>query len=892
MRIEGIRALEGPNVYHYKPVLVMQLQLEGLTERESSEITGFTDRLLELLPGLRQHVCSRGYAGGFAERLNEGTYFGHVVEHVALELASLLGSSATYGKTLYGGREGLYDVIVRYEWEHGMRFLLDCAVRLVDALAAGEQFPLEQQLEQGRQIIADTRLGPSTQAIVSAAERRGIPWRRLDDGSLVQFGFGVNRKLIQAALTDSTSHLAVDTVADKEQTKALLREAFLPVPPGMIVRDENEAAKALAQLSAPVVVKPLDGNQGRGVSLNLWTEQQVREAYREAASESDRILVEEQLQGEDYRVLVVGGKMVAASLRIPGHVVGDGEHTLEQLIRIANRDPRRGDGHEKPLTKLVLAETNGVPRSVAGHEATYVPQAGEKVMLSQAANLSLGGTAVDVTDAVHPETRRICERAARAANLDICGVDLVTPDISRPLGGGIVELNAGPGLRMHLYPASGTPRAVGEAIMDLLYPSGQDSRIPVCAVTGTNGKTTVTRMIGHILGKTGKTVGMTTTDGIHVGGFRVASGDMTGPASARVVLSDPAVEAAVLEVARGGLLRRGLAHDWSDVGVITNIRPDHLGQDEIETLEDLVRIKSLVAERVREGGTVILNADDIESARLAGQERIRKPARTITFYSTQPDNARVLDHLAHGGNAFFIEDGWIVEARGYARRRVLEAASIPVTFDGTADFQVSNCLAAVAAARAMGCQPELIASALRSFGGLRDNPGRSNVWRIGSGYLVVDYGHNPDAFRAASAMARQWKRPVVGLVGVPGDRSDSLIRESARVISHGFEKVWIREDKDLRGRAPGEVAGLLWHEIRAEAPQLECRIVLDELEAIREVTAEAAAGATALVFYEKLEPILEFLEMTGAQPVESALDPGSHPEMHAGVPHRRRRPVL
>jgi cyanophycin synthetase len=867
MRIDSIRALEGPNVYHYKPVLIMTLELEELAERESCDVAGFPERLLQLLPGLGKHGCSRGYEGGFVERLHEGTYFGHVIEHVALELAGLLGSPVTYGKALYAGKRGRYEVAVRYESEQGMRYLLATAVQLVTALTSGNDFELAGHLQQAERIIAETALGPSTHAIVAAAEARGIPWRRLTDGSLVELGQGRHRKLIQAALTGETSQIAVDIVADKEFTKQLLHDAFLPVPDGIVAGSAQEAAAAFRQLGAPLVAKPSNGNQGRGVTLNLTTEEQVQRAFTRAATISCRVLLERQLQGNDYRVLVVNGKMIAASLRLPAHVTGDGRHTLEQLIELTNRDPQRGESHEKPLTKIRLDA--GFTRTTSGHARDDIPAAGETVFLQQAANLSLGGTAVDVTDQVHPATRLICERAARLVNLDICGVDLITPDISLPLSGGIVELNAGPGLRMHLHPAEGTARAVGEAIMDHLYPPGTEARIPVCAVTGTNGKTTVTRLIGHILGTTGATVGMTTTDGVHIGADRVAEGDMTGPASARIVLSDPTVDLAVLETARGGILRRGLAYDWSDVAVITNIRPDHIGQDGIESLEDLVWIKSLVAERVREGGTLVLNADDPESVWLAANRRIRKVPRETVLFSVRADNPHIAGHLQQDGTAFYLADGWITEARGSSRRKLLRAAPIPVTLDGTALFQVANCLTAIAACRALGCRTAQIIHALLSFEMTEHNPGRTNLWRYGQGYVLIDYGHNPDAFQAASDMARQWERPLIGIVGVPGDRSDDSIRAAARVAAHAFDSILIREDGDLRGRQPGEIAALLSDTIRAETSTADCRIVTSEVDALRDVLPSVAAGATAIVFYEKLGPVTDFLIRAGAQPAET-----------------------
>ena len=614
MRIEGIRAINGPNVYHAKPVSVMTLRLGELTGKETTGFPGFTDRLLELLPGLFKHHCAKGAEGGFVERLNEGTYFGHVVEHVALELAGQLGGKGNYGKTRYAGEPGLYHVIVRHDNEAAMRCLLETSVSLVDTLIRGEDFSVTAPLERAASIMEETGPGPSTQAVITAAELRGIPWRRLTDGSLVELGQGRNLKRIQAAVTADTGQIAVDAACDKALARQLLADAFLPVPHGEVVTRFEDALPLLDRIGLPLVVKPVYGNQGRAVTMDVADAAGLEEAFLLAAQVSEEVLVEQQVAGLDYRVLVVDGNVVAASRRVPCHVVGDGSSSIAELIRSANLDARRGNGHSKPLTRIEGTDFKDL-------DLSRVPEADEKIVLRRAANLSQGGTAIDVTDEVHPEIRAACVRAARVIGLDVCGVDLLTSDISRPLDGAIIEVNASPGLRMHLYPDEGDARPVGEAIVSMLYPSGAPARIPVCSVTGTNGKTTVTRLIAFVLARAGLRVGASTTDGIMIGGELVARGDMTGPASARVVLSDTSVDAAVLECARGGIIRRGLGFDWADTGVITNIRLDHVGQDGIEDLDDLTWIKSLVAERVRSGGTVVLNADDDAAAGLAEQSR-------------------------------------------------------------------------------------------------------------------------------------------------------------------------------------------------------------------------------------------------------------------------------
>jgi cyanophycin synthetase len=873
MKIEGIRTLAGPNVYTHRPALITRLDLEDLAGRETREFEGFNERLLECLPGLADHHCSLGRAGGFVERLREGTYFGHTVEHVALELTGLAGVGVTHGKTRAEREPNLYNVVVEYKAEHATRYLIETAVRLVEALARGEAFPLGEKVEEARRIAARTELGPSTRAIVEAAARRGIPWERVGTGSIVRLGWGRHRRFIQAAVCDLTSAVAVETSCDKELTKLMLEQAAVPVPAGRLVSTEDEALAAFEALGAPAVVKPLDGRQGCGVSLNLWTPEQVREAFRIARDFSPDVLVEELLAGRNYRVLVVGGEAVAASERLPCHVRGDGSHTLAELIEIANQDPLRGEGHEKPLTKIVVDEIVLAHLRKNGVALTDVPEAGRTVTLRDGINLSTGGVARDVTDAMHPSVKYLCERAARAVGLDICGVDLVLEDISAPFEagrGGVIELNASPGLRMHHFPSEGRARDVGGKIVEMMFPEG-DGRVPVVSVTGTNGKTTVTRMTGHVLASAGLCVGVTTTDGIWVGGRQVAKGDTTGPHSARTVLSDPTVEAAVLETARGGIMRRGLGYDWSDVGVITNIQPDHFGQDGIESLEDLVYVKSLVAERVRDGGTLVLNADDEQLARLADEPRVRAERKRVVYFSLRAEHVLIRKHLDAGGTAFFVRDGRVVEATGAEQWDVLGLEDVPVCLGGTAEYQAANVLACVAACRARDVGRAQIADALKTFRGAADNPGRTNIFRLpAGGHVVLDYGHNPQAFAAVCQTAARWRGlHVTGIVGVPGDRSDALVEQAARIAARGFSRLLVKEDKDLRGRRPGEVADLIRRAVNEEAPWRECAVVLDEEEALRRELSRLGAGDVVVMFYDKFEPLRRILREFGAEPVET-----------------------
>jgi cyanophycin synthetase len=878
MRVENIRALTGPNVYSHGPVLIARLDLEGLTDKESLEVEGFNERLVALLPGLNEHHCSKGRPGGFVERLQTGTYFAHITEHVALELSGPAGIPAYFGKARYAGAPGLYNVIVEYKSEEGMRYLLRTAVELVEALIRGAEFPLEERLKEARSVVADSELGPSTKSIVDAAARRGIPWRRYGEDSFVQLGYGKNRRFIQAAMCEGTSAVAVETAGDKEFTKLLLRQVSIPVPRGEVVRTEEDAVEALDHIGVPCVVKPLYGRQGKGVSLYISTPEQMKQAFAVAREFSEKVLVEELFVGKNYRALVVGRRMVAASERMPAHVVGDGRRTIAELIEVENRNPLRGEGHEKPLTQIKVDEIMTAYLCKAGLSLDVVPPEGETVTLRESINLSTGGTAKDVTDDVHEEVREMCERAARVVGMDICGIDLVLRDIAAPVersgvgrqGGGIIELNAAPGLRMHLYPSEGEARDVGGAIVEMLYPAGDDGRIPVISVTGTNGKTTVTRMIAHAIERAGRTVGMTTTDGIFIGGRRVVEGDTTGPHSARTVLLDPSVEVAVLETARGGIVRRGLGYDWSDVGVLTNIGPDHIGQDGIESVEDIVHIKALVAERVRAGGTLVLNADDQHLARLTELRRVREPERNVVYFSLDGNNTLVAGHVAEGGTAYSLKDGWIVEAVAGVANLLVRVSDIPVTMNGAAEFQVANVLAAVAAARAYGLSREDVATALKSFASGDDNPGRANLYEVNGGYVMVDYGHNPDAFAAVCRMAARWEgRSVTGIIGVPGDRDDSVVEQAGRIAARGFRRVIIKEDKDLRGRAKGEVARLLCEAVNDESPDTECLVVLDEIEALRSEVGRLRDGQVVVVFYDELEPVLKLLEECGAAPVST-----------------------
>lgn len=873
MKIENIRTVAGPNVFSYRSVLVMRLDLGELFERESREFSGLNERLLTILPGLKTHHCSLGRPGGFVTRLEEGTYFGHVVEHVALELTDLAGVGVIHGKTRHDhGR--VYNVVIEYKAEQAATFLLEQAVALVETLLRDRPFDLKPVLTHAKELVADWEPGPTTRAIMDAAERRGIPYRRDGTGSRLQLGYGKHLRYVQAAMTDNTAAIAVELAQDKDETNERLRRHGIPVPTGQVVRSLKEANEAAERLTKPLAVKPLTGHQGHGVSLEVSTPEEMKVAFEAAREFSSTVLVEEMFAGRNYRVVVIGGKMVAASERLPSTVVGNGLNSIRQLIDMENENPLRGVGHERPLTKIKVDAAVLSHLAHAGMSLDTVPAASEQITLSIRTNLSAGATARDVTGEVHPTIARLCERVARLIGLDICGVDLVIPDIAKPItSGGVIEVNASPGLRMHHFPSEGQSRDVGQALVDSVYPAGAPSRIPIISVTGTNGKTTVTRMIGHVLSNAGLCVGMTTTDGIYIDGDRVVEGDTTGPKSAAMVLSDPAVEAAVLETARGGIVRRGLGYDWSDIGILTNIGDDHIGQDGIKSIDDVVFIKSLIAERVREGGTLILNADNEHLVELATLERVNRVPKVIVYFSMKEKNPVIRQHLRAGGTAYFASPHALIEATGSARYQIADLSLLPVVMNGAADFQVSNLLATIAACRAYGVSHEVILQSLMSFSSYENNPGRANLYRLNGGHVMVDYGHNSDAFDAICRMASKWKdRRVTGIIGVPGDRDNSVIEHAARVAAKGFNRVIVKEDHDLRGRAPGEVPGLLCDTVREVSPAIECEVVPDECEALRRAVSEMIKGEVIVLFYEKLRPIERLLKELAAQPVP-ALSP-------------------
>jgi cyanophycin synthetase len=877
MRVIETRVFRGPNPYGYRPVVRITLDLEELEEYPSDRLPGFAERLVAFIPTLQEHGCSYGEPGGFIRRLQEGTWAGHIVEHIALELQCLAGTEVTYGKTRsVPGQPGVYYVVYSYQEERLGVEAGELALRLVrwllpDELPAAlhgaerDSFNFIRERDDLISRAQDMVLGPTTASLVNEAKKRGIPAIRLDEHSLVQLGYGKHQQRIRAAVTGRSSNIAVETASDKELTIKLLGDVGVPVPRHRRVRSADEAAAAAEALGFPLVVKPLDVSHGRGVSLNLASVAEVVAAFEVAYEYASSVLVETYLHGRDYRVLVINYEVVAVAERVPAHVVGDGEHTIAELVEIVNRDPRRGFGHEKVLTKIRVTHQSELLLQRAGYSMETVLPAGERFFLAATANLSTGGTAIDRTNEINYETREIARRAALVVGLDVAGIDIITPDIAQPLrevGGGIVEVNAGPGFRMHLQPSEGTPRNVAKHVIDMLFPRGQPARIPIISITGTNGKTTTARMVAHILKLTGQRVGLTTTDGIYIDGELYMKGDMTGPWSARMVLKDPTVDAAVLETARGGILREGLGFDRCDVGCVLNVSNDHLGQRGVNTVEEIAEIKQLVVEVVRDEGASVLNADDALVAAMAG----RAEGRIVYFsmHGGETAGERVREHIAQGGVAVVLQAGVkgdmiaIYDAEQYIP--LLWTHLIPATLEGKARHNVANALAAAACAYAHGVSVENIRQGLRTFTtSFFQAPGRLNIFDEHPFRVLVDYGHNPAAFAAMKDLVERLRpayKRVIGVVSAPGDRRDVDIAEVGAIAGPMFDLMLLKEDDDRRGRGRGAIMEILQTAaVGAGCPAERIVPVGDELDAVRHALATAEAGDLVVVFADDITAV-------------------------------------
>jgi len=870
IEIRQSKVYRGPNIWTRMPVVHLVVDIGELEEQPSNVIPGFTERLLELIPTLHDHRCASGDRGGFVKLLHAGTETSHVLEHVAIELQGLTGADVRRGKTRSTAERGIYDVIYQYRQEEVGVAAGKLACRLLNHLiyTSEPEFDFVQELETLVRLAERLAYGPSTGAIVDAAERNGIPVLRLNPRrSLVQLGHGCYQQRVWATVTSKSPGIAEAIAGDKSLTNELLQNAGLPSPRGVFVREVEDAVAAAARIGYPVVVKPLDGNHGRGVCINIQNEDEVRTSYATAyaASRKGTVLVEQYVTGKDYRILVIDHRVVAVAERVPAHVIGDGKHTVRELVAITNADPRRGIGHEKILTRIPL--NSQTEESLARQSLTLddVPAAGQHVQLQQTGNMSTGGTSIDRTDDIHPDNIEIARQAAMVVGLDVAGIDFIMPDITksvRDIGGGIVEVNAGPGFRMHTHPTEGYPRQVGRAVIEMLFPPGSPSRVPIVAVTGTNGKTTVTRMIAAIMRAAGKQVGMTTTDGIYVNETQIASGDMAGPGSAQKILMNPAVDFAVLETARGGIVRSGLGFDRCDVAVVTNISSDHLGLGGLETIEDLARIKAVVPEAVFRDGASVLNADNVWTVRMA--ERARGE---IIYFSMDPENPVIRDHLRERGRAVVLQetrDGEMITLLdGKESTSLLRAREIPATSEGRIRVNIANALAATAAAIARDVQVECIRDALRAFTtDFAQTPGRFNLLEIEGRQVVMDYGHNVGALEAVGDFVHRTNAArSVGVIGVPGDRRNEDVRAFAYLAGQIFDEIIVREDDKLRGRTRGEMATLLREAVQESGvPPARIRTVLNEIDAIQTAIDLAAPGDLVVALVEQVTPTWNALQ--------------------------------
>ena len=867
MKILKTLTLRGPNYWSIrrKKLIVMRLDLEDLAERPSNQIPGFYEGLVDILPSLVEHYCSPGHRGGFFERVKKGTYMGHIVEHVALELQELTKMPVGFGRTRETATPGIYNVVFEYVDEQAGRYAGRAAVRLCQSIIETGSYPLkelEQDLSDLKDLQANAALGPSTQTLVTEAEARNIPWMPLSARAMVQLGYGVHQKRIQATISDYSGILAVELACDKEATKTILLDAGVPVPRGTTIQFFEELESAIADVGGyPIVIKPLDGNHGRGITIDVNSWEDAEEAYDLASKESKTrsVIVERFYKGSDHRLLVINGKLVAVAERVPASVVGDGQHTIEELITITNEDPRRGEGHDNVLTKIKVDKTSLAILDTQGFRLETVLDKGEVAYLRATANLSTGGVAIDRTDEIHPQNLWMAERVSKIIGLDIMGIDVVTPDISKPLqevDGVIVEVNAAPGFRMHVAPSQGLSRNVAAPVMDMLFPPDTPSRVPIVAITGTNGKTTTTRLTAHIYRQTGKVVGYTSTDGVYIGDYLVEKGDNTGPFSAAMILKDPTVEVAVLESARGGILRSGLAFDSCDVGIVLNVAADHLGLGDINTIEQMAQVKGVIAEVVHPDGHAVLNADDPLVAAMA-----EKVKGKVAYFSMNPDNEIIENHLRRDGLAAVYENGYLSILEGQFTLRIEEAVNIPMTMGGMAPFMIANALAACLAAFSQGVDIEDIRQGVRTFtASAEQTPGRMNLFNLGEHHALVDYAHNPAGYEAVGEFVKNWQGQRLGVVGGPGDRRDEDLVLLGQIAARVFDRIIVKEDDDKRGRDRGEAADLIIKGILSEKPQADYESILDETESINYGLDKVDKGGLVVVFPESVTRAISLIK--------------------------------
>ena len=864
MKIREINAMRGPNYWSVRrhKLIVLVLDLEDMEERPSNLIDGFAGRLEAMFPSMYEHRCSEGVPGGFFHRVEEGTWMGHIIEHIALEIQTLADMDTGFGRTRGYGEKGVYNVVFSYIEESVGRYAAKAAVRICEALIAGEEYDMKDDIQEMRELREAERLGPSTGSIVEEAASRGIPWFRLNKYSLCQLGYGANQKRIQATVTSETSSIGVELACDKEDTKYLLEQAEVEVPRGDIIRRERSLEEACRYVGYPLVIKPVDGNHGRGITVDIQNYDDALEAYGNAkdSSRSGAIIVEKFITGEDYRLLVINNVLTAAALRTPAHVIGDGKSTIQELVDKVNEDPRRGYGHENVLTMIKINDLTKTIIKDAGYTVDSVIPEGERLLLKDTANLSTGGTAEDVTDIMHPANVAMAERISKIIDLDICGIDVMTSDISKPLsetGGAVLEVNAGPGFRMHLAPTSGLPRNVAAPVVDKLFPiQGDTGRIPIVAISGTNGKTTTTRLISHIAKMSGYRVGYTTTDGVYIQNRLLMKGDCTGPASAEFVLRDPTVNFAVLECARGGLLRAGLGFGNCDIGIVTNVAADHLGLKGIHTIEQLAKVKGVIPETVLPDGHAILNADDD-----LVYEMRRGINCNLALFSMDENNPRIQALQKLGGITAVYENGYVTICRGTWKMRIMKAKDIPLTYGGKADFMIQNVLPAILAANIKGISIEVMKAALETFiPSASQTPGRLNLFEFENFSILLDYAHNPSGMLALKQFTDTMEATVkVGIIAGVGDRREEDTNQIGSIAAEMFDEIIIRQDKRLRGKTEEELIKMLEDGIRSKDPNKKTTIIPSEKEAITYAVNNAVKGSLIILCSDVIPDALDLV---------------------------------
>jgi len=864
MEIRSINAMRGPNYWSVRrhSLIVMVLDLKEMEELPSNKIEGFPERLKAMFPSMYEHRCSEGCEGGFFMRVDEGTWMGHIIEHIALEIQTLAGMDTGFGRTRGFGEAGVYNVVFSYIEESVGRYAAKVSVAICEALIKGEAYDMTDDIQKMRELREKDRFGPSTGSIIREAQNRGIPWIRLNKYSLCQLGYGANQKRIQATVTSETSSIGVELACDKEDTKFLLEQAEVEVPRGDIIRRERSLKEACKYVGFPLVVKPVDGNHGRGITVDIQNYEDALEAFHHAkdSSRSGAIIVEKFIVGEDYRLLVINNVLVAAAKRSPAHVIGDGKSSIQTLVDEVNKDPRRGFGHEKVLTQITTNELTLNIIKDAGYTLKSVLAKDEKLILKDTANLSTGGTAEDVTDIVHPANVSMVERISKIIDLDICGIDIMTTDISKPLsetGGAVLEVNAGPGFRMHLSPAKGLPRNVASHVIDKLFPKGNSGRIPIVAISGTNGKTTTTRLIAHMAKMNGHRVGYTTSDGVYIQNRLLMTGDCTGPTSTEFVLKDPTVNYAVLECARGGLLRAGLGYKKCDIGIVTNVTSDHLGLKGIHTVEQLAKVKGVIPETVLPDGYAILNADDD-----LVYEMRRSLECNVALFSMDENNPRINALQRMGGITAVYENGFVTICRGEWKMRVMKAANIPLTHGGKAKFMIQNILPAILTANIQGMSIEDMKAGLETFiPSATQTPGRLNIFKFNNFTVLLDYAHNPAGMRALQKFVAELEATVkVGIIAGIGDRRVIDNNEMGSIAAEMFDEIIIRQDKRLRGKTEEELIKMLNDGIKMKDPNKKTTIIPSEKEAITYAIKNAVKGSLIILCSDVIPDALELVQ--------------------------------